>query len=393
MSDSSSSSSASSVVNFAPRNHRHVWNLLLSVPVLFFLRLLAKSTPYAKQGFFCNDNEIRYPYVHDTVPAGLLDWVFVIVGTAAIVGSECSLVRHLTRRNSGKRLLHLGIHGTGGSGARLFFHPLAINCCYFLAALLCQNFSTSSICDLGKRTCSRLRPNFVDVCQPRNLSGLCPPDYFGYVQDYECTNVLFDQNEYFSFPSGHAAHVCSFAVFLIFYLQKRCKLPPAVRSFVQFFIALFAYFVCLSRVRDHKHRLTDVAGGALTGMALGGFFVRFVLLNFRPNRYPLVDRQDWPEMEDGRGGLMIGHQLSVPQTVVKAGKEEAEPRGKTPILLGGHKHSASDYGSLAAFSGVDMFGNGRGIEEQGGQQQQQQHPRLSPRANSVSSGIEQQQRR
>jgi len=44
------------------------------------------------QGFFCNDNEIRYPYVHDTVPAGLLDWVFVIVGTAAVSGS---LLLHL----------------------------------------------------------------------------------------------------------------------------------------------------------------------------------------------------------------------------------------------------------------------------------------------------------
>jgi membrane-associated phospholipid phosphatase len=67
--------------------------------------------------------------------------------------------------------------------------------------------------------------------------------------------------------------VCNFAVFIILYFQKRCKLPPILRSFAQFFCALFAYYVCLSRVRDHKHRLTDVMGGALTGMALGAFFV------------------------------------------------------------------------------------------------------------------------
>jgi membrane-associated phospholipid phosphatase len=60
---------------------------------------------------------------------------------------------------------------------------------------------------------------------------------------------------------------------MILYLQKRCKLPPMMRSFAQFFIALFAYYVCLTRVRDHKHRLTDVAGGAVTGMAIGIFFV------------------------------------------------------------------------------------------------------------------------
>jgi hypothetical protein len=76
---------------------------------MYFLRLLAQSTPYAKQvtlmnqiielflhilpsnftkfpfslfpkqGFFCNDNEIRFPYVPDTFPAYLMDWAFAIV--------------------------------------------------------------------------------------------------------------------------------------------------------------------------------------------------------------------------------------------------------------------------------------------------------------------------
>lgn len=36
------------------------------------------------QGFFCNDNEIRYPYVPDTVPAQLLDWVFAIVAVITV---------------------------------------------------------------------------------------------------------------------------------------------------------------------------------------------------------------------------------------------------------------------------------------------------------------------
>jgi hypothetical protein len=62
-----------------------------------------------------------------------------------------------------------------------------------LAAFYCSDLSTGSICDLGKRTASRLRPNFLAVCQPKNLSGLCPPDNFDYVADYECTNHLFDQ--------------------------------------------------------------------------------------------------------------------------------------------------------------------------------------------------------
>jgi hypothetical protein len=53
---------------------------------------------------------------------------------------------------------------------------------------------------LGKRTASRLRPNFLAVCQPKNLSSLCPPDNFDYVQEYECTNSLFDQVRSSPFP-------------------------------------------------------------------------------------------------------------------------------------------------------------------------------------------------
>jgi len=69
-------------------------------------------------------------------------------------------------------------------------------------------------------------------------------------------------------------------------MQKRCKFPAVIKSFTQFFIALFAYFVCLSRVRDHKHRLTDVVGGAATGIALGAFFVSFFWKNVGGYRLP-----------------------------------------------------------------------------------------------------------
>ncbi|KAL3098035.1 hypothetical protein niasHT_027580 [Heterodera trifolii] len=344
-SSSSSFSSASSVVSFSPPNYRHLWNLLLSLPVLMALRAVAKSTPYARQGFFCNDNEIRFPNVPDTMPSQLMDLIFAIVGILVVIVSECSLVRHLCRRR-GRRLR---LPDSSSPGVALLLHPLPINCFFFVASLYASQAATSTICELGKRTCSRLRPNFLAVCQPRNLSALCPPNDFTYISDYECTNKMFDQNEYFSFPSGHSASVCNFAVFIIHYLQKRFKLSPSVRSFAQFFVVLFAYFVCLSRVRDHKHRLTDVAGGALLGVAVGAFFLRNVLHNFRPNRYSVLDTQmlssadGWQDIEGMPNGseAFISEKLTVPKTIVT--KEQQ----KRPI--GGQR--ANDYGSVREMSG------------------------------------------
>ncbi|KAF7638821.1 acidPPc domain-containing protein [Meloidogyne graminicola] len=307
----SSASSTSTLSNYSPTpsNYRHVFNLFLSLPVLFLLGIWASSTPYAKQGFFCNDNEIRFPDVPDTVSANFMEWVTTIVGTILIISSEFSLIKGLHRQN---------------------------------AAQQCSKLSISSICDLGKRTCSRLRPNFLAVCQPKNLSELCPPGEYGYIQEYECTNVHFDQNEYFSFPSAHAAFICNFSTFMIFYMQKRCKFPAVFRSFIQFFITLFAYFVCLSRVRDHKHRLTDVIGGAATGIALGSFFIRFMLHNFRPNRYCLIDKE-WPE-EDA----LINEKFSVPQTIILQHSKSIDESQK--MKQNSYQRNSSDYGTLRSSS-------------------------------------------
>jgi len=145
--------------------------------------------------------------------------------------------------------------------------------------------ANSVIANLGKRTVSRLRPNFLAVCQP-NLTELCPPNTFRYVEDYVCYGEE-REDEYYSFPSGHAAQAVNFAVFTIvieliitkqvrtltrkrilfqYYLQKRCKLQEPIRPFLQLLIFLLAFFIALSRVRDRMHRLADVGGGALIGL-------------------------------------------------------------------------------------------------------------------------------
>jgi hypothetical protein len=103
--------------------------------------------------------------------------------------------------------------------------------------------------------------------------------------------------------------------------------------------------------------------------------IRFVLHNFRPNRYSLVDRTDWPDDDPvGNGNLraaIIGDKFSVPQTIVVHRNSDATGGGKMPILSNlHHKNSASDYGSLImgqTTSSSDVFGvsvNGTDGKEQ-----------------------------
>jgi hypothetical protein len=93
--------------------------------------------------------------------------------------------------------------------------------------------------------------------------------------------------------------------------------------------------------------------------------IRFVLHNFRPNRYSLVDRTDWPDDDQPSSAVrtlraaIIGDKFSVPQTIVVHRNSDATG-GKMPILSNlHHKNSASDYGSLImgqTTSSSDVFG-------------------------------------
>lgn len=52
------------------------------------------------------------------------------------------------------------------------------------------------IANLGKRTISRLRPNFLAVCQP-NLTELCPPGMYDYITEYTCYGIKNPMDEFF----------------------------------------------------------------------------------------------------------------------------------------------------------------------------------------------------
>ncbi|CAB3410388.1 unnamed protein product [Caenorhabditis bovis] len=139
-----------------------------------------------------------------------------------------------------------------------------------------------------KRTSSRLRPNFIDVCKPASLDQLCPLGSNAFVEDFVCTGES-DAGLHFSFPSGHAAHSIFFATFIISLIHVRSKLPILAKIYLQFAIFVFTVFVCLSRVRDYRHRYVDVAGGGLLGFTIGMGLVELVIKGLDAPKYIIVD--------------------------------------------------------------------------------------------------------
>uniref|UniRef100_A0AC34QVL5 Phosphatidic acid phosphatase type 2/haloperoxidase domain-containing protein n=1 Tax=Panagrolaimus sp. JU765 TaxID=591449 RepID=A0AC34QVL5_9BILA len=225
---------------------RHFVVSICSIPLVLVLRWIACAIPYARTGFFCDDDEIRYPHKEDTIPGHLMFFLFSCFSVPMFLIGEFSLIRHLSRK--GKRVYQ---------EADKLAHPSFENFFYVISMMICGDLATSAVVN--------------------------------FIADYECLGQ-FDEEEYYSFPSGHSAHSVFLGIFLIVYIQKRCKLVDPIRSLLQLCLAGFVFFICTSRVRDSKHRLSDVCGGAVLGAAISLFFITHVANFFRHARYQTTDQ-------------------------------------------------------------------------------------------------------
>ena len=122
----------------------------------------------------------------------------------------------------------------------------------------------------------RLRPNFLDICQPdRLISDLCSPNNFSNHThlipevDFKCLNSDKSQVQESrkSFPSGHASISFYSIVFLILFIHhswqsKRMGLLP---RFIQFFLFMLALYATITRSVDNKHHVGDIIAGICLG--------------------------------------------------------------------------------------------------------------------------------
>uniref|UniRef100_A0A0K0ERF3 AcidPPc domain-containing protein n=1 Tax=Strongyloides stercoralis TaxID=6248 RepID=A0A0K0ERF3_STRER len=145
--------------------------------------------------------------------------------------------------------------------------------------------------NMGKRIVSRLRPNYIAVCQPKDMEKICPEGLYSqkYVSNYTCLGSS-DPDEHYAFPSGHSSHSTYLTFIIIFYLQYRTpSFWGVIKHLIQLLVVVLSIFVCLSRVRDFKHRLSDISGGILLGILFGYGIIYLVLGGFKKKVKNLSD--------------------------------------------------------------------------------------------------------
>lgn len=157
--------------------------------------------------------------------------------------------------------------------------------------------TTSFLTGIGKITCGRYRPHFMQRCQP-NIDCSLQSNMFRYIEDYKCTNksLMPKDHTYIatSWPSGHAAIAFYSMLYLIYYAnsaipvigrfksinRKQRKLSPLLVHSAYVLMISLAVFISLTRVSDYHHHPTDVLSGIIIGVVVALAFAGHV---FKPS--------------------------------------------------------------------------------------------------------------
>lgn len=115
----------------------------------------------------------------------------------------------------------------------------------------------------------RLRPHFIDICEP-NVDCTLAVNQNRFIEDYECTNVnvrVVRQGRQ-SFYSGHASISIFFAIYFVFYIHKKyaqSNRHGSIVHLVQFFLLLLGLTPGFTQVLNNWHHWTDVSLGFFVG--------------------------------------------------------------------------------------------------------------------------------
>ncbi|XP_014681341.1 PREDICTED: lipid phosphate phosphohydrolase 1-like isoform X2 [Priapulus caudatus] len=227
-----------------------------------------------KRGFFCDDEELKYTFHYDSVPAGVMFGVSLGFPVIVVIFTEWLLLRTSNNTSVG-----VGI----GIGNQIMIQSATIAFVFFFGYGI-----VAVTTEILKSFVGRKRPYFFQACQPDFPSLDCT----SFVENYQCTikdEPFVDEAEK-SFPSGHASLSVYAAAFIVLYLQT--KLSPKNITFSSFLLPVIqvasltlATLCCLSRINDNKHFWSDVLVGSLLGAGAAIYMVSHMAqLLKRPKR-------------------------------------------------------------------------------------------------------------
>eukprot|EP00092_Neocalanus_flemingeri_P037310 GFUD01040633.1.p1 GENE.GFUD01040633.1~~GFUD01040633.1.p1 ORF type:complete len:332 (-),score=65.63 GFUD01040633.1:181-1176(-) len=257
--------------------------VLLIMPMAYIYVFSSHYDPFHR-GFFCDDQNLKHPYLPQTVPIVQCVLIWAVVSVFFIVLVE-TLRSWAEARAGSRRSQPIADNRTPWIAVELYRHFG-----YFtLGALTCLLFT-----ELSKYSIGRLRPHYLTLCMPNLTKELCE-DRWGYQrfvtesEDTVCQGLIAGtvtqkqlHEARLSFLSGHSSFSFYCAIFLIIYLQARLSsFPPirnntvvsiiyrslkVIRPFIQFAMIILAFWISLTRISNYFHHPMDVATGAFVGI-------------------------------------------------------------------------------------------------------------------------------
>jgi phosphatidate phosphatase len=276
------------------RWHRFLLDLGILVVMFAAYLILNNLVDPIKSGFYCNDLSVNLPFNESTVKT---IWLYVIslVGSlvfvlmSEIIRALFKLKRPPNQQGQEKATYTLSLMENKKLNAHELAGNVIVNGVYFLFGLLVNSLVTVSV----KLSVGRLRPNFLAVCKPpTNPYTTHCSDTQTYIipgVDFNCTNQAqaeIDEARK-SFPSGHASTTFYNIIFLILYLHRvwTNRNMGLLPQLLQVALFMFAVFVSVSRVFDHKHHPSDVVAGASLGTLTALFASYYLDLFFKRYNY------------------------------------------------------------------------------------------------------------
>ncbi|XP_074165733.1 phospholipid phosphatase 3-like isoform X2 [Sminthopsis crassicaudata] len=204
-------------------------------------------------GFYCDDNSIKYPLKVQTIDKTVLACTGLFISITSIILGE---LQWLQFQELTSPMLLSSTYMT------MLYRELSA---FFFGVTVNQSFTS-----IVKIFTGRLRPNFLDVCQPTYLQ--CST---GYITNYSCTgNPTEVSKARKSFFSGDAA----FSMYCVIYLMARLiwKGSKWLRLMLQTILLPLPLVVGYFRIQDYWHHPSDVFTGFLQGL-ITALWVVFVI--------------------------------------------------------------------------------------------------------------------
>ena len=302
--------------------------------------------PY-QRGFYCDDENLKHPFLPETISEKACGMIWVVIGLIVIPAIEFAHFKVFRYEAWEKAIERRGGIISRLRGVPAFLLELYRICGYFLVGLLVCLVTTQ----IAKYQVGRLRPYFQSACNIDLTDELCK-DKFGYQKfvqinntkcrgpwvdpetgdsswnnedsDYdwifdacegksekECIEDIMNEGRK-SFMSGHSSFSFYCAAFFIIYLHSRLSYETpfgsrkqkegtvgfriflrglkALRPFLQFLFFIIAFWVALTRIKDYRHHPLDVVTGTIVGIVFSGLVLFGIIDIFnRPRSFTSYD--------------------------------------------------------------------------------------------------------